>query len=82
MSSKSHKRGNDALRVYLGPILSEYEIGQNVETNTILSNLQKINRKYELNPTRIGRLLRERDDLRWVRSGVWEKIAEVPEVPA
>lgn len=27
----------------------------------------------------VCRLLRERDDLRWVGLGVWEKIAEVPE---
>lgn len=82
MSHPSHRKGNDVLRTHIPRILSGYEVGQKIKTVTILSHLQKVDGRYELNPTRIGRLLRERDDLRWVQLGVWEKIAEVPEVQA
>ena len=80
MSHPSHRKGNDVLRTHIPRILSGYEVGQKIKTVTILSHLQKVDGRYELNPTRIGRLLRERDDLRWVQLGVWEKIADVPEV--
>jgi hypothetical protein len=37
--------------------------------------LQALNRKYEIDAFRASRLLRERDDLKWIRGGTFLKVA-------
>lgn len=75
MSSKSHRRGNDSLRERLCPIIDPLAVGTEVRTEEIVTILQALNRKYEIDAFRASRLLRERDDLKWIRGGTFLKVA-------
>lgn len=78
MSSNQHRQGNASLRTRIDEKLEKIPVGTKIFTDKITAELQKTSRRYAVDSTRIGSLLRERKgkDLEWVKSGVWLKTCQ------
>jgi hypothetical protein len=74
MSSNQHRQGNRTLRDRIDKLIKKIPVGTKILTDAITSELQKTNKRYAVDTTRIGSLLRERTDLKWVKCGVWLKV--------
>ena len=65
---------NAKLRERIAAHIAKIDVGTRVRTQEMVTHLSTINRCYGLSNTRIGRLMGECDNLRWIASGVWERV--------
>jgi hypothetical protein len=72
MSARS--RANDIFRQNLAPLIQEYKPGDIILTSEVAAKVPPINYHIRPNTHRIGALMRERHDVKMVRSGVWRKV--------
>jgi hypothetical protein len=74
MSDGNRSKLNHRLRKIIDIKIHQYVPGQKFKTDTIVQELITHDRRPRIEIHQVANLLRERNDVRWISSGVWEKV--------
>lgn len=74
MTDGNRAKRNRKIRQLIGGMVDPLQPGQRIKTEKILVSLQARDHRWGLNTFMIRNLVREREDLRWIGEGTWEKV--------
>jgi len=66
---------NARLRTRIDQILVHVPAGEIIQTQNVVPILQSMHKNIMMNNRRASNLLKERDDVRWVGKGLWQKVS-------
>lgn len=74
MASGARSKANRNVQKEIDEILKDYPPDKEIETDFICSKINRLSRQRFYDTTRIGALLRQRDDVKRLRTGIWIKV--------
>jgi len=75
MTDGNRRHCNARLRAKIDEILSRVPAGDEIRTDHVARILQATHKSIDMSTRRAGTLIRERNDVRHVADGVWEKVS-------
>jgi hypothetical protein len=74
MSDGNRSKLNHRLRKVLDQIIVPLQGGERFKTDSIVQDLISNDRRPRIEVHQVANLIRERDDVRWISAGLWEKV--------
>jgi hypothetical protein len=74
MTDGTRGKSNDRLRTRLDQMLAMMPIGETIRIDRLAQGFQNDNKRLCMTPRRVSCLVRERDDLKWIDKGLWQKV--------
>lgn len=74
MSDGNRSKLNHKLRKIIGSKITEIPVGKRFKTDWIVQVLTTADRRPRIEVHQVSNLIREREDVRWISTGIWEKV--------
>ena len=74
MSNGNRSKLNHRLRKILDTIILPLPPGETFKTDRIVQDLITTDRRRRIEVHQVANLIREREDVRWVSAGLWQKV--------
>lgn len=75
MTGGNRSKRNTRIRGIIGTMVDPLEPGSTIKTEKVLQVLTKQDRRWGLDAHQVGNLIRQREDLRHIDEGTWEKVS-------
>jgi len=77
MSDGNRSKLNHKLRKIIDSKITKIPAGEWFKTDWMVRVLTNADRRPRIEIHQVSNLIRERDDVRWVSAGIWEKLKEL-----
>lgn len=77
MSDGNRAKRNRKIGQLIAEMVEPLHPGQTIKTEKILANLQTRDRRWGIDAHQIGNLVRQREDLKHIANGTWQKVSAV-----
>jgi len=74
MTDGNRGKSNARLRVHLDAMIAAVPVGAEIKTDTVAREFQATHKQLLMTIRRASMLIREREDVRWIDNGLWQKV--------